>query len=87
MSIVARFWTVIGLVVALYLVTVFEAAQNPRLALLSVFVPLLLVFACRAFRCPRCKNPLMKRPSAENSLGYVWKLPTSKTCASCGARL
>jgi len=86
MSTVARFWTFTAIVLGAYFFLVWKTAGNPRLILFPFFVLLVFAAGTRRFRCPHCRNPIMKRPTAENPLGYTWRLPTGRNCPNCGMR-
>ena len=87
MSTLNKFWIFIAAMPTLYLFLVWKATANPRLILFAFSVLVFFAMGTRRFRCPHCKNPIMKRPSAANRFGYEWRLPTSGTCANCGQRL
>lgn len=86
MSTVLKFYTFTALVLGIYFFLVWKALANPRMIFFPFFVLLIFVAGTRQFRCPRCKNPIMKRPSTKNRLGYEWRMPTSRTCPNCGTR-
>ncbi len=81
----AKFWTFTAVVLGTYFFVVWKALANPKLVFFPFFVMLIFVAGTRQFRCPRCKNPIMKRPTTKNRLGYEWRIPTSRNCPNCGA--
>lgn len=87
MSVVVRFWIFTALTLGAYLFLVWKATTDPKFLVFTFFVLLLFAAGTRQFRCPQCRNPIMKRPTTENRLGYMWRVPTSMTCTNCGARL
>ena len=87
MNRVAQFWIFFAGVFGVFLFLEWQVAANPRMVFFPFFAMLLLVAGARWFRCPHCKNPIMKRRTTENPLGYEWRVPTSRVCSNCGARL
>jgi DNA-directed RNA polymerase subunit RPC12/RpoP len=81
-----KFWLFTVVILGLYFVLVWKSAGEPRYLLFTFAVLPVWAIGLRRFRCPHCRNPIMKRPTTRNQFGYEWRLPTSGTCPNCGAR-
>jgi DNA-directed RNA polymerase subunit RPC12/RpoP len=85
-SALVQFWVFLVAMLSAYFVLVWKSTADPRLIVFTFIVLVFFAMGTRLFRCPHCRNPIMKHPTTRNQFGYEWRLPTSGTCPNCGAR-
>jgi hypothetical protein len=86
-SVYVKFWIFNVLMVCLYLVFMPKVFEDQRF-LAGVFAVFLTQgFLNLLFRCPRCRNPIIKRRTTSHRYGYYWGPPISRRCTNCGGPL